>query len=180
MLKLERLVRGGEADGAAPALTLELPFHSRSKSRLRVTLSDGRDAGVFLPRGTVVRGGDRLLSRDGEQVQVIAARERLSRVSAKDPLAFARACYHLGNRHVPLEIGAGFACYLRDPVLDQMARGLGVLVEEAVLPFEPEAGAYAAPGHSHSAGHSHSHSHSHSAGTSRDGARSHDEAQHDD
>ena len=154
MLTLSHQVRGGEASGSPPALKLVLPFHSRSKSRLRVTLSDGREAGVFLPRGSVLRGGDRLQSDSGEWVLVVAAEEPVSRVTASDPVAFARACYHLGNRHVPLQIGDGFACYLQDSVLDQMARGLGVHVEEALLPFEPEAGAY-------SAGHEHTHSHEH-------------------
>ncbi|MGE0324538.1 MAG: urease accessory protein UreE [Polyangiaceae bacterium] len=157
MLELTIQVRGGEAAGPAPALQLVLPFHSRSKSRLKVTLSDGRDAGVFLPRGSILRGGDRLQAKSGEWVLVVAAPEPVSRVASADPVAFARACYHLGNRHVPLQIADGYACYLQDSVLDQMARGLGVQVQAAILPFEPEAGAYA--GHSHSHGHPHDHHH---------------------
>ncbi|URN98685.1 urease accessory protein UreE [Leclercia adecarboxylata] len=135
-----------------------LPIDVRVKSRARVVLNDGRDAGLMLPRGLLLRGGDLLASDDGQEVvEVIAAPEPLSVVYCTDPFLLARACYHLGNRHVPLQIMPGELRYHHDHVLDEMLHLLGLEVAFATLPFEPEAGAYASEGHSHS--HSHAHSH---------------------
>jgi urease accessory protein len=131
-----------------PQATLCLPFELRQKSRLRTTLTGGEEVGLNLERGYVLRGGDCLLADDGRIVQVIAANEHVSVVSNNDPLQLARAAYHLGNRHVSIQIGSGWLRYLHDHVLDEMVRGLGLSVDIATLPFEPEAGAYAA--HSHS------------------------------
>ena len=131
---------------------LAIPFELRSKSRLRTTLSTGEEVGLVLDRGTVLRGGDLLEAADGRVVEIIAAPEHVSTVRADNSWALARVAYHLGNRHVALQIGEGWLRYLHDHVLDEMVRGLGleVMIEEA--PFEPEAGAYGA-GHAH--GHSH-------------------------
>ena len=130
---------------------LVLPFQLRTKSRLRTALNNGEEVGIVLNRGSVLRDGDLLLADDGRVVKVIAASERVSTVSSTDALALVRAAYHLGNRHVALQIDAQRLRYLHDHVLDEMVRGLGlqVIVEEA--PFEPEAGAYG--GHSHLAPH---------------------------
>ncbi|WP_026609291.1 urease accessory protein UreE [Methylocaldum szegediense] len=122
--------------------TLTLPFEARQKSRLLVRLDSGAEAGVFLPRGTVLRDGDRLLADDGRVVLVRAAAEPVSVVRTADALLFARACYHLGNRHVALQIERGELRYLWDHVLDDMVRGLGLTVEHTLMPFEPERGAY--------------------------------------
>jgi len=135
-----------------------LPIDVRVKSRARVVLDDGRDAGLILPRGLLLRGGDLLASDDGrEVVEVVAAAEPLSVVRCDDPFLLARACYHLGNRHVPLQILPGELRYHHDHVLDEMLQLFDLEVMFASLPFEPEAGAYASEGHSHS--HSHAHSH---------------------
>jgi len=135
-----------------------LPIDVRVKSRARVVLDDGRDAGLMLPRGLLLRGGDLLTSADGsEVVEVIAAAEPLSVVRCTDPFLLARACYHLGNRHVPLQILPGELRYHHDHVLDEMLQRFDLEVTFASLPFEPEAGAYASEGHSYS--HSHAHSH---------------------
>jgi urease accessory protein len=147
-------------EGDAPATaTLTLPFDLRQRSRLRATLDDGREVGLFLPRGTVLRGGDRLIAADGTVVEVRAADETVSTVRAT-PQSLIHAAYHLGNRHVPLQIGEGWLRYGHDHVLDDMVRGLGLEVSCEEAPFEPEGGAYGG-GHSHGHGHSHSHSHSH-------------------
>jgi urease accessory protein len=144
---------------ATPAATLTLRFEQRQKSRLRATLDDGAEAALMLPRGTVLRDGDLLRADSGLVIRVRAAAEGVSEVVSDDAVLLARACYHLGNRHVPLQIGAGFARYLHDHVLDEMVRGLGLAVQFAERPFEPEAGAYHGHGgHSH-AGHSHDHAH---------------------
>ena len=138
---------------------LTLPIEQRVRSRLRVKLDDGRDAGLFLPRGVLLRGGDRLGSDDGLVIEVVAAAETVSTVHCDDPTLLARAAYHLGNRHVPMQIEKGWLRYPHDHVLDGMMRqmDLDVVVEQA--PFEPEAGAYqqSAHGHHHSPSHTHSH-----------------------
>jgi len=139
---------------------LTLPFETRQKSRFRAVLDDGTEVGVFLPRGTLLRGGDRLRAADGRVIEVRAAPETVSTVATDDPWLLARACYHLGNRHVPLQIGEGWARYLHDHVLDDMVRGLGLEVRVERAPFEPEAGAYGGGFHFHShGGHGHGHGH---------------------
>jgi len=135
--------------------TLVLPFGERSKSRLRATLDNGEEAGLFLERGSVLRHGDLLLADDGRVIEVCAAPETVSTVHAADGLQLARASYHLGNRHVALQIGAGWLRYQHDHVLDDMIRGFGLEVVVEQLPFEPEGGAYVAASHSHSHAHSH-------------------------
>jgi len=134
--------------------TLTLPYELRQKSRLRATLDNGDEIGLLLPRGTVLRGGDCIKSETGEVILVRAAEEVVSAVYEKDPALFARACYHLGNRHVPLQIGEGWLRYLHDHVLDDMLQGLGLQVSCERAPFEPEAGAYGG-------GHQHHHDHEH-------------------
>jgi urease accessory protein len=131
--------------------TLTLPLASRVKSRLRVTLDDGREAGLFLERGLSLKEGDLLggAEAEGLVVQVRAAPETLSVARCPDVLLLARACYHLGNRHVPVCIRAEQLSYPHDPVLDAMLRGLGLAVGVEQLPFEPEPGAYAGSGHAH-------------------------------
>lgn len=143
---------------AAPKQTLTLPYERRIISRQRVTLDQGGDAGLFLLRGTSLQHGDVLKGEHGELVVVQAALETVSTLYCEDRLFFARACYHLGNRHVPLEIRDGRLRYLHDHVLDEMLLGFGlsVVVEQAT--FEPEAGAYASASHQHVHG-AHSHSH---------------------
>ncbi len=143
-------------DQGAATVTLTLPLEQRIKARLRVTLDDGRDAGLFLDRGPILRGGDLLVAEDGSVVQVVAAPEPVSVVRAADGLLLARACYHLGNRHTPLQILAGEVRYQHDHVLDEMLRGLGLSPEFAELPFEPEPGAYGEHGSDHAHGHGHS------------------------
>lgn len=129
--------------------TLTLPFEQRQKSRLRIRLDNGQDAGLFLPRGTVLRHGDRLRATSGLVVEVRAAPEAVSTARADDALLLARAAYHLGNRHVALQLGPGWLRYPHDHVLDNMARELGLTVNREQAPFEPEAGAYGGGHHHH-------------------------------
>ncbi len=128
--------------------TLTLTCQQRTHSRLRASLDDGRDVGVVLPRGTTIAPGDVLASDDGLRVRVTAATESLSRSRCNDTLLFARACYHLGNRHVPLQITQHCVAYSRDHVLDEMLIGLGLVIEHVEDAFEPESGAYGG-GHHH-------------------------------
>ncbi len=147
-----RLVRKIAADSAV-ARTLTLSFEQRIKSRLRVTLDDGSAAGLFLERGSTLRDGDCLASDNGIAVRVRAAPETVSVVRCNDALLLARACYHLGNRHVPLQIEPGLLRYQHDHVLDGMLLRLGLEVTVEQAPFEPEPGAYS--GHPHHHGHAH-------------------------
>jgi urease accessory protein len=135
---------------------LVLPFELRSRSRFRARLVGGEEVGVILARGQILRGGDLLLAPDGRVIEVAAASESVSTVHSADPRPLARAAYHLGNRHVALQIGEGWLRYSHDRVLDEMLHGLGLDVTVEQAPFEPEAGAYHAAGDS---GHSHSNSH---------------------
>jgi urease accessory protein len=142
------------ATAGEPYTTLELPFQLRQKSRFRVTLSNGEVASVVLPRGEILRGGDRLTTTDGRVVQVIAKPESLLHAECDSPHALARAAYHLGNRHVPVEVGEGYLRIAADHVLERMLTGLGARVTAVEAPFEPEAGAYAGHGHG-TGGHHH-------------------------
>jgi len=127
---------------ALPAeMTLTLPFEQRQKSRLRTRLDNSMDVGLFLPRGTVLRHGDLLRTATGLVVEVRAAPEGVSTARTDDPLLLLRAAYHLGNRHVPLQVGPGWLRYLHDHVLDLMVQELGLVVISEQAPFEPEAGA---------------------------------------
>jgi urease accessory protein len=162
---LERDARGGgDSVGAVSAdALLILPFDVRSRSRFRARLENGEEVGVILARGHILRGGDRLRAEDGRVIGVTAASETVSTAHARDPDMLARGAYHLGNRHVALQIGPLWLRYSHDHVLDDMVRGLGftLVVEEA--PFEPEGGAYHAHGgeHAHGSHHSHIERHSH-------------------
>lgn len=127
--------------------TLTLPYEARQKTRQPATTENGVQVGVFLPRGQTLRHGAVLTNPQGFKVRVQAAPEALSVVQCQDPLLFARACYHLGNRHIALQILPGELRYLADHVLDQMLAGLGLTVTHQTLPFEPEAGAYHQHGH---------------------------------
>jgi urease accessory protein len=148
MLELTQRLVSGIAEK-----TLTLPLEMRIRSRLRVTLDVGTDAGLILERGQMLRDGDLIGSLDGVIVEIKAADEPVSSVYCKDPLLLARTCYHLGNRHVPLQIAPGMVRYRHDHVLDDMVRGLGGEPQLEQAPFEPEPGAYGGKGH----GHTHSH-----------------------
>lgn len=132
-----------------PNATLSLPINSRVKSRLKVTLDDGREAGLFLPRGKILRDGDLVSDDNGLVVQIKAAPELVSTVTSSNPHALAVASYHLGNRHVPLQVEPQWLRYLHDHVLDDMVKGLGLEVKTESAAFEPEAGAYQSSAHGH-------------------------------
>lgn len=138
---------------ARPHVDLVLPFQLRTKSRLRTALPSGEEVALILERGSILRHGDLLVAEDGRIVRVQAAPETVSTVQSADLRALARVSYHLGNRHVALEIGERWVRYLHDHVLDDMVRGLGLSVIVHDAPFEPEAGAYG--GHAALAPHSH-------------------------
>src|SRR5512145_107996 len=129
-------------DHAACVEVVRLDYEQRQRSRLRVTSSWGREIALKLPRGTFLEDGDQLQVTDGSTVRVVAASERLSRVECSSARELARVAYHLGNRHVALEVGEGYVAYQRDHVLDEMLNRLGLRTDSVYLPFSPEPGAY--------------------------------------
>ncbi|HIL39414.1 MAG TPA: urease accessory protein UreE [Methylococcales bacterium] len=150
---MRRLI-GFDRDKKAPDSTVILPYDQRQKSRLLVTLENDEEVGIFLPRGTILRGGDQLKTEQGFVVLVVSASEKTSTAYSKEPLLLMKASYHLGNRHVALQLGECFVRYQHDHVLDEMVAAFGLEVRHETVSFEPETGAY----HSHGPKH-HSHEH---------------------
>ena len=166
MLQISKIIAQGK--GLAPVLvkrasTVELDWDVRQKSRFDATDSLGRQLGIFLPRGTLVRGGDVLLVEDGSMVRVLAAAQPVLRIThcSSHGTAFdlTRAAYHLGNRHVPIELKPDHLKIEPDHVLADMLRAMHLIVAEVDEAFEPEGGAYSAETHSHGPSHEHSHDH---------------------
>ncbi|WP_084824861.1 urease accessory protein UreE [Lampropedia cohaerens] len=142
------------AHALRPTHTASLPLALRIKSRARICLDDGGEAGFILDRGQILRDGDHIASSDGRLIlRISAAAEAVSTVHCSDALLLARCAYHLGNRHVPLQLGEGFVRYQHDHVLDDMVRQMGLTVIAEQAPFEPEAGAYQSAPHGHHHGH---------------------------
>lgn len=152
-----------------------LPFERRQRSRLHITIDHGplkdQAAGIDLPRGTVLRNGQRLASPDGHELTVKAANEPLLAAVAQSPQALTVIAYHLGNRHVPVQIAENELRLVHDPVLADMIAGLGGTVRELLAPFDPESGAYRSnapdPGHP-------VHHHNHHHGDEKHAPRIHD------
>ncbi|MBB1076856.1 urease accessory protein UreE [Rhodoferax sp. 4810] len=170
MLHVSKLIPQGAGLAAAllkRASTVELDWDVRQKSRFEATDSAGRQLGIFLPRGTVARGGDVLVAHDGSLIKVWAAPQTVLKITHCTEHGTAydliRAAYHLGNRHVPIELKPDHLKIEPDHVLADMLRAMHLTVTEVTEPFEPENGAYATGGHfgGHHHGHEHDHDHSH-------------------
>ncbi len=164
MLQTSKVIAQGT--GLAPVLlkraaTVELDWDVRQKSRFDTTDSLGRHLGVFLPRGTLLRGGDVLVAEDGSMVRVLAAPQAVLRISAcpthGSPFDLTRAAYHLGNRHVPIELKPDHLKIEPDHVLADLLRAMHLIVNTVDEAFEPEGGAYSAATHAghHHGGHAH-------------------------
>ena len=156
MLTINKLMPNGA--GLAPVLlkraaTLELDWDVRQKSRFDATDSQGRSLGIFLPRGTVARGGDVLVAEDGSLIRVIAAPQAVLRIvhcsEHGTPFDLIRAAYHLGNRHVPIELKPDHLKIEPDHVLADLLRAMHLIVTAVNEAFEPESGAYSSGGHTH-------------------------------
>ncbi|WP_458526823.1 urease accessory protein UreE [Onishia taeanensis] len=174
--------RLGEIAASQARDTLTLPFELRMRGRLKARTHGGQEVGLFLDRGPVLRDGEGLEAESGEIVIIRAAAEPVVTARIEAGLALARLCYHLGNRHVALAIGAddqgGWVRFPPDHVLEELAQRLGARLTHHDAPFDPEPGAYAQAGHAHSQGHSHGHGHSHDHGNghSHGHAHGHDHA----
>ena len=152
---------------------LKLPFDARQKSRLRAQLVSGEEVGLMLPRGEILRGGDLVTASDGRVIEIVSEKEKLLHIEANNSQELAKAAYHLGNRHVPVQVGEGFLRIAEDHVLEELVKKLGAKVSHVEAPFEPEAGAYAGGHHQHDEmghggkihdhhhGHDHDHDHDH-------------------
>lgn len=127
-------------------LRVKLDFAMRSKSRLLVRLENGEQAALLVARGGLLRDGETVALADGRSVQIVAADERLLHARSADARSIARAAYHLGNRHVAMQLMEDGVRFLEDHVLWEMVAGLGLTVTAVLAPFEPEGGAY---GHGH-------------------------------
>ena len=171
MLQTAKLIPQGQGLASVlvkRAATLTLDWDVRQKSRFEATDSLGRSVGVFLPRGTVVRGGDVLVAEDGSLVRVEAAPQTVLRITAciahGSPFDLTRAAYHLGNRHVPIELRPDHLQIEPDHVLAEMLRAMHLIVNTVDAPFEPESGAYSSHGaqahaHTHAIADTHAHAH---------------------
>ena len=173
MIQVSKLIAQGRGLAGAllkRAATVELDWDVRQKSRFAATDSTGRELGIFLPRGTVVRGGDVLVAEDGSLVRVLAAPQPVLVITAcaqhGTPFDLTRAAYHLGNRHVPIELQPDRLKIEPDHVLAGMLRAMHLTVTEAQDAFEPEGGAYAAGAQAHAHGHGHG-DHHHDEGHDR-------------
>jgi urease accessory protein len=183
MIQTSKLMPQGA--GLAPVLlkrahTVELDWDVRQKSRFDCTDSAGRQIGVFLPRGTTVRGGDVLVAEDGSLVRIIAAPQTVLRITHcaahGTPYDLIRAAYHLGNRHVQIELKPDHLKIESDHVLADMLRAMHLIVNTVSEAFEPEAGAYAQGGHGHAHAHPHAHveDRAHAHGHDHNHSHSHD------
>lgn len=144
MRKLTQIISVDKGAG----VVLTLPFDKRQRSRFRARLDSGEEVGVCLDRGTLLRGGDHLGDSDGLIVAIEAAAESVSTVYG-DAQELMRAAYHLGNRHVHVQVGTNWLRYLHDHVLDDMLKQMGMTVVVELAAFEPESGAYHGEHHAH-------------------------------
>ncbi|MCG8313546.1 MAG: urease accessory protein UreE [Pseudomonadales bacterium] len=137
------------ADAPVKPFEIELPFDERKKSRLKTQSRCGQEMGFILPRGHILRSGTLIKSEAGDVAVILAAPEKVTTASTADPTLLCKASYHLGNRHVALQVGDGWVRYQHDHVLDDMVKGLGLKVQVELAAFEPEDGAYSHGGHHH-------------------------------
>jgi urease accessory protein len=149
------------------AAVITLDWDTRQKSRFEATDSKGQTVGVFLPRGQVVRGHDLLVGEDGSFVRVQAAEQTVLKITHCPHhgtlFDLTRAAYHLGNRHVPIELQADHLKIEPDHVLKEMLESMHLIVHAVEESFEPENGAYGAhhSNHSDHADHAHHSHHTH-------------------
>lgn len=151
MLIFEKNLGPDAPEGGRADYSVELTAHERSSFRLHFILGNGLEAGIILPRGTrLPQPNDVLQSADGTMLLIKAKPEEVVQARAPDVMTFARACYHLGNRHLPLQIAADLTLYFeKDPVIEDLCGKLGLTLTVLMHPFEPEGGAYGGHHHHH-------------------------------
>jgi urease accessory protein len=189
MLRADKILPAGAWTGE-PADSVVLEFDERHRRRFVMTGVGGLAFLLDLPEAAMLRAGDGLRLEDGRIVEVVAAPEPLAEIRASDAMALMRVAWHLGNRHLLTELTQKALRIRRDPVIEDMARGLGARVVPVEAPFNPEGGAYvhAEPSHAHASGHAnpgdHAHDHPHHGHGSQDhshhglGSHDHDHPDH--
>ena len=156
---IQRLPDGGWVE--APADSVTLPYHERHHRRRRFKSDGGMEFMLDLARAEQLAAGDALRLESGALVAVRAAIEALIAVTAPTPALLMRCAYHLGNRHLPVQLDADRLLIQTDSVIAEMLAGLGARVEFVQAPFQPEGGAYAPGGHHHHHHDDHDHDHPH-------------------
>ena len=180
---------------AKPADTIVLDFDELHRRRIAMTGTHGLEFLLDLPETVMLRGGDALVLEDGRLIEIVAAPEELSEIRVGEPRDLARLAWHLGNRHLPVQILANRIRIRRDAIIEELARGLGAKIARIEAPFDPEGGAYAGPeveevhvhgpdcGHDHHDHHGHEHhdhGHDHHAHGDHDhAAHGHDHDKHE-
>ena len=164
-------VRAAQTWQEAPADSVVLEFDDRHRRRLAMTGTRGLSFLLDLPETVALRGGDALVLEDGRLVEVVAAPEPLIEIRGGDPRELVRIAWHLGNRHLPVQLAGKHLRIRRDHVIEEMVKRLGARVVEIEAPFDPEGGAYVSgevhhhkhgtPHHHRDHGHEHGHSHDH-------------------
>jgi urease accessory protein len=122
---------------------IALDAHERHRRRIVLTGERGTTFLLDLPRATALRDGDGLLLDDGAIVRIAGRKEPLVEITAASPSELARLAWHIGNRHIDVQIVGDRLRIRRDHVIEDMLRGLGARVAPIEAPFEPEGGAYA-------------------------------------
>ncbi len=143
---------------------LILDHEKRQKGRFRAMTAHGTVLRIFLERGQALAVGEVLRSQCGKNILVEGAGEKVAIGTTDDWEEFSRACYHLGNRHVKVQVGDRWLRMKPDHVLEAMLTGLGLSVRYDEAVFDPENGAYAKgsrSSHDHSDSHGHTHSDEH-------------------
>ncbi|MEN3213090.1 urease accessory protein UreE [Methylorubrum populi] len=164
MIRATRVIRRDRLGSGEIVDRIVLDSNDRHRRRMAMRGVGGTAFLLDLGEATVLDDGDALALEDGRLIWVEAAPEALLEIRAPSPLALKRLIWHIGNRHIPAEIGEDAVWIAHDHVLAEMVRGLGGRAEPVTRPFRPEGGAYAggpAQGHGHGLGHGHGHAHAH-------------------
>ena len=163
MIRATRILRRDTLTGGEIVDRVVLDHGDRHRRRVAMRGLGGLGFLLDLPESTVLDDGDALILEDGRLVWIEAAPERLLEIRAPSDQALKRLIWHIGNRHIPAEIGADAVWIAYDHVLAEMVRGLGGSAEAVERPFRPEGGAYSG-GHAHGHDHPHGGHHHHHAG----------------
>jgi urease accessory protein len=145
MLHAREVKAAGAWNTADAVDCVALDAQDRHRRRIVLTGERGTTFMLDLPRATALRDGDGLLLDDGAIVRVAGNPELLVEIAAADPHALARLAWHIGNRHIDVQIVGDRLRIRRDHVIEDMLRGLGALLVPVEAPFDPEPGAYDHP-----------------------------------
>jgi urease accessory protein len=157
MQRAREVRTAGHWDGAQATDQVALDAHDRHRRRVVLTAERGTTFLLDLPQATALRDGDGLVLDDGGIVRVVGRPEPLVEIAAADAHELARLAWHIGNRHVDVQIVGDRLRIRRDHVIEDMLRGLRARLSAIEAPFDPELGAYEHQHHGH--GHDHAHDH---------------------